>query len=278
MHAKKVDEQIYACLFCVQQRQTTHPNDATVFFSQRQLFAHLARHPRPLPHVPGLTVIQGEGHVPVNLRLISNYDLHFTEPPRISPLAHMMRDLTALPTATSVQTSQLNSTTRMIFAAGARIVGVEFPERYQGEWCLGWADHEHGLIAPAALHVDPPSESGVRNKGSSSMAAVARWKSASPTKDGDWLVFGKGEALTNIGWSHEDHWCWRGTNAKGRSGLILRSHVEPGTLKEDASRPDGGSVTSAERKAGLLARMSMRHRSSSGGARVGKPSPRASID
>ncbi|CAN8102200.1 unnamed protein product [Discula destructiva] len=298
--AKRVGEQNYGCLFCVQQRQTTHPNDATVFFSQRQLFAHLARHPRPLPRVPGVTVIQSE-QMPA--QFANNYDLDFAASPRVSPLAHMMCDLSQLPTAIAVQTCRpgaagtlrrrANDTEVLSYAAGARILGVKFPDKYQGEWCAGWSDHEYGLIEAEALSFEPPAANSVRNQGSSSMKAVARWKSAATAKDskGDWLVFGKGEVITNIGWSHQDHWCWRGTNAKGKSGLFLRPHIEPGTLMEDASRSGGVSVTSAERKAGLLSRISVRHRSSSstagngsggggggGGVRFGRSSSRASLN
>lgn len=304
MHAKKVGEQTYGCLFCVQQRRSTHPNDATVFFNQRQLFAHLARHPRPLPPVPGVTVVEQDSsqsqQQQLPPQLVNNYDLSFTEPPQSSPLAHIMRALTALPTATAVQTYRPSKMAQrpaegnvLAFAAGARILGVEFPERFQGEWCVGWADHEHGIIPAEALRINVPPGHVVRNQGSSSaMKAVARWKStlARTTKVGDskkaggggeWLAFGKGEVITNIGWSHQEHFCWWGTNAKGKSGLFLRSHVEPGTLMEDVSRSDGGSVASAERRAGVLSRISIRRRSGSGtggaGGRSVNSSSRASI-
>lgn len=286
MPSKTIGEQIYGCLLCVQQRQTTHPNDATVFFGQRPLFAHLARHPRPLPRVPGLTVIQSEEVVP--RQFANNYDLHFAKAPLVSGLSQLSgRDLGALPTATAVQTCRASPTSgarrpadgsyTLTFAAGARILGVQFPEKYQGEWCVGWADHEHGLLAAETIRLDPPRSSDARDQGSSSMQAVARWrfaqKDSKETRGGAWLAFGKGEVLTHIGWSHQDHWCWSGTNAKGRSGLFPRSHIEPGTLMEVAGQSDRESVASAERRMGLLSRISIRHRSGSGGGL----SPRASI-
>lgn len=269
----------------------THPNDATVFFGQRQLFAHLARHPRPLSQVPGLTIVESE-QVPA--QFANNYDLHFLEPPRASSLTNIMRDLTALPTATTLQTcrpSQPNTVRRpadggevLLFAAGSRILGIEFPEKYQGAWCVGWADHKHGLISAEAIRLDLPTKDKSRNQGSSSMQAVARWKFAvkdgKESKGGEWLSFSKGEVLNNIGWSHQDHWCWSGTNSKGRTGLFPRSHIEPGTLMEVAIKSDHVSVASNERKTGLLSRISIRHRSSSGGGGAGGgagPSPRASI-
>lgn len=135
---------MYGCLFCVQLGRTTHPNDATVFFSQKQIFNHLARHPRPLPHVPGLTVVEAAEIG----SLANNYDLHFRNPPLKSHLEIVMRDLAALPTATAVQTYRSTPTSSikrpkdgreiLNFASGAKIHGVVFPDQYQGEWCLGW--------------------------------------------------------------------------------------------------------------------------------------------
>ncbi|KAF3767705.1 hypothetical protein M406DRAFT_69825 [Cryphonectria parasitica EP155] len=305
IHAKNVGDQIYGCAFCVQLRQTTHPNDATVFFSQRQLFAHLARHPRPLPEVPGLLVLQTED-VPV--QFANNYDLHFPGPARVSMLADMMRELTALPTGTAVQTCRHTPTSNpkrppdgsdvLSLAAGARILGVEFPAKYQGDWCLGWADHEQGLLPADIVRLDPPpgrkSGDSANQGGSTTLRGVARWRFA--VKDGkdksrgEWLSFGKGEVITNIGWSHADHWCWWGTNAKGRSGMFPQSHIEPGTLKEAAAaaaaaaatattvRSDRASTSSGERKTGLLARISIRQKSGgSGGGGGGMSSSWASM-
>lgn len=266
----------------------------------------------------------------------NNYDLHFSRPPRQSHLADSTRELTALPTATALQTCRPTPTFAMrrppdgaevvAFAAGARIVGIEFPEKYQGEWCFGWADHECGLLPTDAIRLDAPRRNDVRSRGSSTMKAVARWKfSVKETKDkgcggggdgvGEWLTFSKGEVIINIGCelsvysarsllstgavstgqtahteerrsaqtgSHQDHWCWWGTNSKGKSGMFPRSHVEPGTLMEAATKSDRASITSNDRKTGLLSRISIRHRSSGsggggGGGGEGNTSPRASI-
>lgn len=290
--SKNKDEQIYGCLLCVQLRHSTHPNDATVFFSQRQLFAHLARHPRPLPPVSGLTVVQIEE---MPSKLANNYDLHFWEQPRASNFTNIMRDLTALPTATTILTcrpSQLRTIKKptdsrevLCFAAGARILGVQFSDKHQGIWCVGWANHQYGLILAEAIRLDLPRKDSRPYQGSSSMQAVARWRfavkdSKDATDGGEWLSFSKGEILKNIGWSHQDHWCWSGTNSKGKSGLFPRSHIEPGTLKEVATNSDHASVESNEKRTGLLSRMSLRQRSRSdgGGAEGTRPaSPRASI-
>lgn len=327
----------------MQLQQTTHPNDATIFFSQRQLFAHLARHPRPLPYVPGLAVVEAD-EVPAPSA--NNYDLHFPRPPRAAHLAGLMRELTALPTATAAQTCRPTPTFALrrpedggggsggsggsakkvlCFAAGARILGVEFPDRYQGEWCLGWADHEYGLLPADAIRLDPPRRRDVRwgqgagagGRSSSTMRAVARWKFS--MKDGkdrsgdgaeDWLSFSKGEVITNIvcelsiysvrsllrssaeepsaerrssvdAGPHQEHWCWWGTNSKGKSGMFPRSHIEPGTLMEAASKSGRASSISKTERMGLLSKLSiqyLRNGSFGGGASAGgSTSPRTPI-
>lgn len=224
MPTKYVGEQTYACLFCVRVRHTTHPNDATVFFSQRQLFAHLARHARPLPDVPGLTVVEGQASVPPPLA--NNYDLHLPHPARVSHLVTIARDLAAFPTATALQTvratpvrgvrSSPDQADVLSFAAGAKIVGVEFPDKYQGQWCVGWADHTYGAIPVEAIQLDPPRKSDAMPKragssgggisgggGGISLKAVARWRCSVKEKEKlwgrEWLSFSKGEAITNIG-------------------------------------------------------------------------------
>lgn len=313
-------------------RRTTHPGDATIFFSQRQLFAHLARHPRPVPRIEGLVVVTTAEELSAHRNC---YDLHLPSgPPReglLAPAARL-RELTGLPTATATQTCRPTPTSAMRrppdgaevlpVAAGARVLGVEFPERYQGEWCLGWVDHERGLLPAEAVRLDPPRRHGWDARGQrggslSGMRAVARWKFATKEgkdKDGtQWLSFGKGEVITNIicelsvysvrslfdsinssskpegepstnracpgnAGSHQDHWCWWGTNAKGKSGMFPRSHIEPGTLAEGATKSDRTSISSKEKRKGLLSRISIRYlNGGSWGEGGGGTSPQASI-
>lgn len=94
--------------------------------------------------MPGLTVVEAADLEPYG----NNYDLHFLNVPLKSHLATIMRDLAALPTATAVQTYKPTPTSSirrptdgqevLNFGSGAKILGVIFPDRYQGEWCLGW--------------------------------------------------------------------------------------------------------------------------------------------
>lgn len=136
--SRTVDEQLYGCLFCNQLGRTTEESDATVFFSQRQLFSHLARHPRPLPPVPGLMVIETMD-IPPQFR--NNYDLHLPHPPIKSLMVGLERELSQMPTA--IATEAFRTTHGAIrtppdgspilqFCAGQKIVGVEFPSKYGG--------------------------------------------------------------------------------------------------------------------------------------------------
>lgn len=148
----------------------------------------------------------------VPAQFANNYDLHLSRPVLVSILADFKRELATLPAGSAMQTCRPTPTSSLkrpsdgaevlSFAAGARILGVEFPEKYQGEWALGWADHEQGLFPVDAIRLDRPRRNDVRNQGPSPMAAVTRWRfsvRAAKDKDGgDWLSFGKGEVITNI--------------------------------------------------------------------------------
>ncbi len=208
--ARHVEDQSYACLFCVQLGKTSEDSDATVFFSQRQLFAHLSRHARPLPTVPGVTVIES-ATIPQGSK--NNYDLHFPNPPAKSLMAGLSREIYAMPTAIATETFRSSNgalrappgATRepvLQFAVGARIVGVQFPARFHGEWGIGWADNMRAAFPVDCVRIEPPPKTQVRMEQSSSMRAVARWSRKPKDKNkelGDWLRFEKGEIITGIG-------------------------------------------------------------------------------
>ena len=206
--ARHVEDQLYACLFCVQLNKTSEDSDATVFFSQKQLFAHLSRHARPLPTVPGLMVIES-ATMPQSFK--NNYDLHFPNPPAKSLMAGLSREIYAMPTAVATETFRsTNGALRapptreavLQFAVGARIVGVEFPPRFHGEWGIGWADNVRAAFPVDCVRIEPPPKTQVRMEQSSSMRAVARWSRKPKDKNkelGDWLRFEKGEIITGIG-------------------------------------------------------------------------------
>jgi hypothetical protein len=201
--AKSIEDQVYACIFCIQSGRTTEESDGTVFFNQKSLFAHLARHPRPLPVVAGLTVVEG-AEVPPSLK--NNYDLHFSNPPIRSLIADAGQGIYMLPTATAVETLKPihgsirlppDHTQTLQFAAGAKIVGIEFPAKYGGEWCVGWADNVRAAFPADYVRLEPPV---LRMQGTTNRSAVARWKWSPKDKKEqiDWLRFDKGDVITNI--------------------------------------------------------------------------------
>lgn len=195
---------------------TSHEGDATVFTTRDQLFQHLSRHSQPLPDVPSIVVIYGNG-VSANDDGRDDYDLHFPEPPA-PPLIRdplIVAKLMDLPTATALKNHVQrygdrdladpdgDKTNVLKFLAGARLVGVEFPERWAGRWCIGWHDGVRGAFPADRVMLEPPANGEVRLPGISGATVTTRWKWSSKNTDGvggavGWLSFGKGEVITNV--------------------------------------------------------------------------------
>jgi hypothetical protein len=184
-------------------------SDATVFPNQKALFNHIARHPRPLPSVPGLTVIES-AEVPKHYR--NNYDLHLPDPPAPSRMIGLARELSSLPAAiateafrrtqlSALRTPRDQSVALLQFFAGQRIVGIEFPARFGGEWAVGWADNVRGAFPADCVRLEAPPEQEMRRTAGSGLRAIARWKRhprEKEPKDGGWLRFERDEVITNI--------------------------------------------------------------------------------
>ncbi|KAI1813391.1 hypothetical protein GGS20DRAFT_586560 [Poronia punctata] len=247
-----IEEQMYGCLFCINEGRTLEESDATVFFNQKQLFAHMARHPRPLPRVAGITVIEDVEPSPAQR---DNFDLHFPHPPIESVMLGIAREVARLPAGIATETKKItaHSTMRLPpdrqpvlhFAIGARIVGIEFPAKYEGKWAIGWHDGVRAPLEADTVQIEAPSRSEVKMQATSSVQAVARWK-WNQKGDDRWLKFDKGDVIKNISWVYEDHWCWSGTTSKG-SGVFPQSHIDPDSVRVvDAS--DAASVTSWEKR------------------------------
>lgn len=165
--------------------------------------------------------------------LANNFDLYLPHAPKIPHLATIARDVAALPTATALQTNRAtplrplrmapDRADVLSFAAGAKLVGIVFPSRYQGLWCVGWADHAYGAIPVEAIQLDPPAKSDAMahfldrrssggSGGSTGMKAVARWRFSVKEKEKllwgrEWLSFGKGERIEHIGCKSHLHVC-----------------------------------------------------------------------
>ncbi|KAK4153824.1 hypothetical protein C8A00DRAFT_14998 [Chaetomidium leptoderma] len=231
----------YACLWCVQASVTTRDGDATVFRSADELLRHLARHPQPLPSLSGVSVSYGP--LPDSFPL--NFDLHLPESQNPVP---MPENVARLATAIAVKDhyrrpgrGKLDKPPKyeadmLEFMEGARIVGVIFPEKWGGKYCLGRHDGEFGAFPAKAIEIRPPQESEIPVGGENGMSVTTRWKWQPPAVAGvPWLSFGKGEVLTNVQCLYADYWCWSGTNNKGKSGVFPQSYIDLQTLRGQAS-------------------------------------------
>ncbi|KAK4119501.1 hypothetical protein N657DRAFT_257006 [Parathielavia appendiculata] len=232
----------YACLWCVQAGAVSREGDATVFRSAEELLRHLARHPQPLAPLAGVTVVYGR---PLPDSAPQDFDLHLPESPTPVP---MPENVARLATAIAVKDhyrrlgrSKLEKPPKydadmLEFMEGARIVGVIFPEKWGGKYCLGRHDGEFGAFPAKAIELRPPQESEIPVGGESGMSVTTRWKwQPPPTPGAPWLSFGKGEVITNVQCLYADYWCWSGTNSKGKTGVFPQSFIDLETLRGQES-------------------------------------------
>ncbi|KAI6785438.1 uncharacterized protein J7T54_007080 [Emericellopsis cladophorae] len=250
--------------------RTIHDSDATVFFNQKALFEHLARHPRPLPEVPGVTVIEGSS-LPEKYR--NDYDIHFKQPTRPHPVIERADELIYRPSAVSLDQARRMYGQRLLYdrspalelAQGARISGLTWPSKYNGEWAFGWHDAHYASVPTLLLKLDAPSTSEIRYERSSIIRAKARWRFSvkEKEKNADWLKFDKGDIITNISYVDFEHWCWTGTNAKGKSGIFPKDFLDPATISEPtstatANRAGSLSEEKARSASSMLSKFSIR--------------------
>lgn len=234
---KRVDDILYGCPFCVHMNRTIDASDATVFFNSKALFSHLARHPRPLPEVPGFVVVD-QAEVPPELR--NDYDLHFKHPTVEHPVLEHEEEISALPSGFSREPTRRMYGQRLLgdrtpaleMVTGGHVTGITWPAKYNGEWAFGWYDAAYASVPTDALKLVAPPERDIKLGGTSNVRAKARWKFSHKDKDKDWLKFDKNEVITNIGWPYPEHWCWSGTNAKGKWGIFPQAFIDTNTVQE----------------------------------------------
>ena len=294
---RRVDDVLYGCLFCINSGRTLNASDATVFLSQKALFQHLARHPRPLPNIPGVTVVD-QAAVPEQFR--NNYDLHFKNPPEAHPVAEKADEIALLPTGCAKEAARRMYGQRLLFdrtpalemVQGAKITGITWPEKYVGEWAFGWHDGVCASVPTEILRLDQPPADEIKLPGTSQIRATAKWKFNPKDKDkfkGDWLKFDKDEVITNIScefpspWfacrtnslsisdsslgPYQDYWCWSGTNAKGKWGIFPQVFINAMTIQDmSQGQSDRASVLSNEksRSMSMLSRFSTKRSARSG--------------
>ncbi|GJC97667.1 SH3 domain-containing protein [Colletotrichum higginsianum] len=205
--ARTTSEIRYACLFCIRSGHTVHEGDATVFPSADQLLKHLARHPQPLPAVPGVTVLYGQ--VDKDHHQIEDYDIHFPSPPAPSPFPKI-DTFAQFPVATASKSHVQrwgetlarpdDSTDVLKFFVGAKIVGVEFPEKWGGKWCVGWHDGVRGAFPAKHVEIEGPKQNEISFQATSAVSLTTRWKWDPPDSSRTgWLTFNKGETIKNVG-------------------------------------------------------------------------------
>lgn len=178
-----------------------------MFRSANDLLRHLTRHPQPLaPVIPGVEVRYGS--LPDSAS--QEFDLHLPDPPLPVPMpdkvarlatATAIRDHYRRPGRPKLDRPPKYDGEMLGFMEGARIVGVMFPEPWEGKWALGRADGNFQIAAfpTKAVELRPPQESEIPAGGENGMVVTARWKWQPPSADGaPWLSFGKGEVISNV--------------------------------------------------------------------------------
>ncbi|ESZ94206.1 hypothetical protein SBOR_5405 [Sclerotinia borealis F-4128] len=229
-----IDDAIYGCIFCIEDHRTVEDHDATIFFSVTSLFRHLARHPRPLPQVTGITTVYG-----IQPPSVLDFDIQFTiHEPKLSTycMSEIASKVASRPSAHATITHHPKPTAKtfrdpdgqptMHFADGAKIVGITFPERFSGNWCIGYHDGERGSFPANTISLLSPPRDEVKMNPQSSLQAVAKWDWKPKDKEEGWLKFSRGERIYNVGYAWQDQWCWSGCTAKGKWGLFPSSFVE----------------------------------------------------
>ncbi|KAF7960422.1 hypothetical protein EAE96_000104 [Botrytis aclada] len=234
LKTSSIDDPIYGCIFCIEDHRTVEEHDATVFFSVTSLFRHLARHPRPLPQVAGITTVYG-----IQPPSVLDFDIQFTiHEPKFSPycMSEITSKVASRPTAHSITTHHPKPVAKtfrdpdgqqsMHFADGAKIVGITFPDRFGGTWCIGYHDGERGSFPANTVSFISPPRDEVKMNPQSSLQAVAKWDWKPKDKEEGWLKFSKGERIYNVGYAWQEQWCWSGCTSKGKWGLFPSSFVE----------------------------------------------------
>jgi hypothetical protein len=116
------------------------------------------------------------------------------------------------------------------FVAGARIVGITFPDRFHGQWCKGYHDGEHGSFPSSSISLELPGREDVLMNAQSNLVATAKWDfKPKDAKEGGWLRFSKGDRVSAVGFAFVDQWCWSGqtgSGSKSKWGLFPAAFVE----------------------------------------------------
>ncbi|RBR11704.1 hypothetical protein FVER53590_13010 [Fusarium verticillioides] len=207
---RNVNSVYFGCLFCDKTKSTLQEDDATVFQSIDLLFRHISRHTHPLPHVSGVEVVYENSDI--NSRGRQDCDLYFPNS-TMTALNGMFRAndsarLASLPVARALKDhirrsnekpqARPDTTSEILqFVSGARIIGVEFPEKWDGKWCQGWHDGVFGTFPSKLISLDMPRHVKIASLPNTPRTGVARWKFEKQRQPG-WLALKKGDIIYNL--------------------------------------------------------------------------------
>lgn len=211
---KDLDRVFFACIFCDKLRSTCHEGDATVFQSVDHLFRHLSRHSLPLPPVAGVTILYEQPKASSADQ--QDFDLIIpggTPMLPAGPPAEARNYLASLPEARATkdhirqrngkpQSRPDNVSEVLQFLAGARILGVEYPDKWDGKWCQGWHDGVLGVFSSKTVQLEAPEkvQSIIKSVPRSLRTGVAKWEWDPKSRTGptSWLSFSKGSKISNL--------------------------------------------------------------------------------
>ncbi|KAM5520326.1 hypothetical protein FOXYSP1_18750 [Fusarium oxysporum f. sp. phaseoli] len=241
---RNVNSVYFGCLFCDKTKSTLQEDDATVFQSVDLLFRHISRHGHPLPPVPGVEVVYE--HSDINSRGRQDCDLYIPNSTMTAlhgvSRANESNRIASLPAARAVKDHIRRSNERpqarpdatsdiLQFLSGAKIIGIEFPEKWDGKWCQGWHDGVFGTFPSKLISLDMPRHVKISSLPNTPRTGVARWKFEKQRQPG-WLVLKKGDIIYNLAWEDPHAWFWSGSNAKREYGIFPKSHVLIESIKD----------------------------------------------
>ncbi|KAH6976301.1 hypothetical protein BKA56DRAFT_589397 [Ilyonectria sp. MPI-CAGE-AT-0026] len=258
---KDLEKVFFACIFCDKLKSTCHEGDATVFQSVDHLFRHLSRHTLPLATVAGVTVLYEEPKFSSADQ--QDFDLIIPGGTPMLPAGppEEARDyLASLPEARATkdhirqrngkpQSRPDNVSEVLQFLAGARILGVEYPDKWDGKWCQGWHDGVLGVFPSKTVQLEAPEkvQTIIKSVPRSLRTGVAKWEWDSKSRTGSnvWLSFSKGAKISNLAWDDPHAWYWIGTNSKGMLGIFPKSHIRIETIQDGSLDESNGATKSS---------------------------------
>jgi hypothetical protein len=164
-----------------------------------------------LPAVPGVAVLYANDPASSTRQ---DYDLLFPNSSQSVPYtgipASEIDRIASLPAAIAIKDNIRRRDERpqakpdsdsevLSFLSGARILGVEYPDKWEGKWCQGWHEGSFGVFSSKIITLEMPHLINTATLPKTLRTGVARWKfEAKSRKDSGWLNFGKGETIYNL--------------------------------------------------------------------------------